>query len=159
LGENIALSHLKALENRNLLRYAIEKADLVKLVTQFPAGEETPLGKQFSGTELSGGQWQKLALARAFVRQHAQILLLDEPTAALDPRSEYELYLRFVELTEGKTTILITHRLASVRMAQRILVLKAGRLIEDGTHQQLLQHGNEYTALWNMQIQQYGITE
>ncbi|HIK03174.1 MAG TPA: ABC transporter ATP-binding protein [Trichormus sp. M33_DOE_039] len=159
LGENIALSNLQALEHRDLLRYAIEKADVVRLVAQFPTGEDTPLGKQFSGTELSGGEWQKLALARAFVRQEAQILLLDEPTAALDPRSEYELYLRFVELAEGKTTILITHRLASVRMAQRILVLKAGRLIEDGTHQKLLQHDGEYTALWNMQIQQYGITE
>ncbi|WP_066380822.1 MULTISPECIES: ABC transporter ATP-binding protein [unclassified Anabaena] len=159
LGENIALGNLKALEHRDLLRYAIEKADIVKLVEKFPTGEDTPLGKQFSGTELSGGQWQKLALARAFVRQEAQILLLDEPTAALDPRSEYELYLRFVELTKGKTTILITHRLASVRMAHRILVLKAGRLIEDGTHEELLQHGGEYTALWNMQVQQYGIAE
>ncbi|WP_225977426.1 ABC transporter ATP-binding protein [Nostoc sp. CENA543] len=155
LGENIALSNLQALENRDLLRFAIEKADIIQLVTQFPTGADTPLGKQFSGTELSGGQWQKLALARAFVRQQAQILLLDEPTAALDPRSEYELYLRFVELTEGKTTILITHRLASVRMAHRILVLKAGQLIEDGTHQELLQHGGEYTTLWNMQVQQY----
>jgi ATP-binding cassette subfamily B protein len=159
LGENIALGNLQALEHRDLLRYAIEKTDIAKLIAQFPTGEDTPIGKQFSGTELSGGQWQKLALARAFVRQEAQILLLDEPTAALDPRSEYELYLRFVELTKGKTTILITHRLASVRMAHRILVLKAGRLIEDGTHQELLQHGGEYTALWNMQVQQYGIAE
>ncbi|AFY46992.1 ABC-type multidrug transport system, ATPase and permease component [Nostoc sp. PCC 7524] len=159
LGENIALGNLQALEHRDLVRYAIEKADIAKLVAKFPTGEDTPIGKQFSGTELSGGQWQKLALARAFVRQEAQILLLDEPTAALDPRSEYELYLRFVELTKGKTTILITHRLASVRMAHRILVLKAGRLIEDGTHQELLQHGGEYTALWNMQVQQYGIAE
>ncbi|WP_427160271.1 ABC transporter ATP-binding protein [Aliinostoc sp. HNIBRCY26] len=156
LGENIALSNLQALENRDLLRFAIEKADIIQLITQFPTGEDTPLGKQFSGTELSGGQWQKLALARAFVRQQAQILLLDEPTAALDPRSEYELYQRFVELAQGKTTILITHRLASVRMAQRILVLKAGQLIEDGTHQELLSHSGEYTTLWNMQIRQYG---
>ena len=117
------------------------------------------MGKQFGGTELSGGQWQKLALARAFVRQEAQILLLDEPTAALDPRSECDFYLRFVELAEGKTTILITHRLASVRMADRILVLKDGHLIEDGTHQELLQLGGEYTALWNMQVEQYGISE
>ncbi|BAZ54309.1 ABC transporter-related protein (plasmid) [Nostoc sp. NIES-4103] len=159
LGENIALGNLAALERREILRYAIEKADIVKLVEHFPTREDTPLGKQFGGTELSGGQWQKLALARAFVRQKAQLLLLDEPTAALDPRSEYDLYLRFVELAEGKTTILITHRLASVRMADRILVLKSGHLIEDGTHQELLQRGGEYTALWNMQTQQYGISE
>ncbi|WP_392482147.1 ABC transporter ATP-binding protein [Nostoc sp. C110] len=158
LGENIALGNLAALEHPDILKYAIEKADIVKLVDHFPTKEATPLGKQFGGTELSGGQWQKLALARAFVRQEAQVLLLDEPTAALDPRSECDLYLRFIELAEGKTTILITHRLASVRIADRILVLKSGHLIEDGTHQELLQHGGEYTALWNMQAKQYGIS-
>ncbi|BBD60312.1 ABC transporter ATP-binding protein [Nostoc sp. HK-01] len=159
LGENIALGNLAALENPNILRYAIEKADIAKLVDDFTTREDTPLGKQFGGTELSGGQWQKLALARAFVRQSAQLLLLDEPTAALDPRSEYNLYRRFIELAEGKTTILITHRLASVRMADRILVLKAGHLIEDGTHLELLQRGGEYTNLWNMQAQHYGVSE
>ncbi len=159
LGENIALGNLAALESPDILKYAVEKADIAKLVEHFPTKEDTPLGKQFGGTELSGGQWQKLALARAFVRQQAQLLLLDEPTAALDPRSEYDLYLRFMELAEGKTTILITHRLASVRMAHRILVLKAGCLIEDGTHQELLQRGGEYTALWNMQAQHYGISD
>ncbi|MDM3850146.1 MAG: ABC transporter ATP-binding protein [Aphanizomenon gracile PMC627.10] len=157
VGENIALGNLAALENREILRYAVEKADIVKLVDDFPSGEDTQLGKQFGGTELSGGQWQKLALARAFVRKQAQLLLLDEPTAALDPRSECDFYLRFVELAEEKTTILITHRLASVRMADRILVLKDGHLIEDGTHQELLQLGGEYTALWNMQVEQYGV--
>ncbi|BAY15565.1 ABC transporter ATP-binding protein [Anabaenopsis circularis NIES-21] len=159
LGENIALGNLAALESPNILRYAIEKADIAKLVDDFTTREDTPLGKQFGGTELSGGQWQKLALARAFVRQSAQLLLLDEPTAALDPRSEYDLYRRFIELAEGKTTILITHRLASVRMADRILVLKAGHLIEDGTHLELLQRGGEYTTLWNMQAQHYGVSE
>ncbi|MBU7584321.1 MAG: ABC transporter ATP-binding protein [Nostoc sp. TH1S01] len=159
LGENIALGNLAALEHPDILGYAIEKADITKLVDDFPTREDTPLGKQFGGTELSGGQWQKLALARAFVRQAAQLLLLDEPTAALDPRSEYDLYSRFIELAEGKTTILITHRLASVRMADRILVLKAGHLIEDGTHQELLQLGGEYTTLWNMQAQHYGISD
>ncbi|MBD2523077.1 ABC transporter ATP-binding protein [Nostoc sp. FACHB-133] len=158
LGENIALGNLAALEHPDILKYAIEKADIVKLVDHFPTKEATPLGKQFGGTELSGGQWQKLALARAFIRQEAQVLLLDEPTAALDPRSECDLYLRFIELAEGKTTILITHRLASVRIADRILVLKSGHLIEDGTHQELLQRGGEYTALWNMQAKQYGIS-
>ncbi|QKQ73196.1 ABC transporter ATP-binding protein [Nostoc sp. TCL240-02] len=158
LGENIALGNLAALEHPDILKYAIEKADIVKLVDHFPTKEATPLGKQFGGTELSGGQWQKLALARAFVRQEAQVLLLDEPTAALDPRSECDFYLRFIELAEGKTTILITHRLASVRIADRILVLKSGYLIEDGTHQELLQRGGEYTALWNMQAKQYGIS-
>lgn len=133
---------------------------------------QTRLGKQFDGTELSGGQWQKVAIARAFIREAAQILILDEPTAALDPRSESEIYRQFTELIHSsavsakisakaalehrsKTTLLITHRLASVRMADRILVLKQGQLIEQGTHAELLQQQGEYAALWKMQAQYY----
>ncbi|ARV57452.1 ABC transporter [Nostocales cyanobacterium HT-58-2] len=157
LGENIALGDLTVLEHPETLRYAIEKAGMVGVVEKFSTKENTPLGKQFGGTELSGGEWQKLALSRAFVRKRAQLLILDEPTAALDPRSEYEIYHRFVELAEGKTTLLITHRLASVRMADRILVLKAGRLIEEGTHQELLRRGGEYATLWNMQAKHYSL--
>lgn len=157
VGENIALGNLEALEHPELLRYAVEKAGIAELVQKFPTRENTHLGKQFGGTELSGGEWQKLALARAFVRKEAQLLILDEPTAALDPRSEYEVYRHFVELAQGKTTILITHRLASVLMADRILVMKAGCLIEEGTHQELLQQGGEYATLWNMQAKQYGL--
>lgn len=156
LGENIALGDLATLGDSQRLKRAVQKAGIAELVEKFPHTEETPLGKQFGGTELSGGEWQKLALARAFMREEAQLLILDEPTAALDPRSEYEVYRRFVELAHGKTTLLITHRLASVRMADRILVLKGGRLIEEGTHQELLWRGGEYTTLWNMQAQQYG---
>jgi ATP-binding cassette, subfamily B, bacterial len=157
LLENIALGDLEALDNLQRIRRAVKKAGITTLVEKFPAREDTLLGKQFGGTELSGGQWQKLALARAFVREDAQLLILDEPTAALDPRSEYEVFCRFVELARGKTTLLITHRLASVRMADRILVLKQGRLVEQGTHEELLRCGGEYAALWNMQVQQYGL--
>ena len=156
LGENIALGDITALDDSEHLQRAIQKAGIAQLMEKFPQAELTPLGKQFGGTELSGGEWQKLALARAFTREQAQLLILDEPTAALDPRSEYEVYRRFVELAEGKTTLLITHRLASVRMADRILVLKHGRLIEEGTHSELLQRKGEYAALWNMQAEQYG---
>ncbi|WP_339381607.1 ABC transporter ATP-binding protein [Brasilonema bromeliae] len=157
IGENIALGDIQALDDPKRLRRAAQKAGLAELVEKFPQGEDTPLGKQFGGTELSGGEWQKLSLARAFVREQAQLLILDEPTAALDPRSEYEVYRRFVELAQGKTTILITHRLASVRMADRILVMKAGHLIESGTHQELLQRKGEYATLWNMQAKQYDL--
>ncbi|NJM74000.1 MAG: ABC transporter ATP-binding protein [Scytonema sp. RU_4_4] len=157
LGENIALGDIAALDDSERFRRAIQKAGIAELVEKFPQGELTPLGKQFGGTELSGGEWQKLAIARAFMREQAQLLILDEPTAALDPRSEYEVYRRFVELAQGKTTLLITHRLASVRMADRILVLKGGRLIEEGTHQELLRRGGEYATLWNMQAEQYGV--
>lgn len=99
-----------------------------------------------------------LRIARAFIReQQAQLLVLDEPTAALNPRSEYEIYSRFSELVRGKTAILVTHRLASVSMCNRIIVLKAGKLIEQGTHQELLQQQEEYAYLWQMQAQAYQI--
>ena len=156
IKENIALGDLEALENLEQLECAVEKAGMAELIEKFPSKENTRLGKQFGGTELSGGEWQKLALARAFVRTEAQLLILDEPTAALDPRSEYKVYRRFTELAQGKTTVLITHRLASVQMADRILVMKRGRLIEEGTHQELLHQGSEYALLWNMQAEQYG---
>lgn len=155
LGENIALGDLKTLEHPEQLKDAIQKAGISKLVEKFTDKENTLLGKQFGGTELSGGEWQKLALARAFVRREAQLLILDEPTAALDPRSEYEVYQRFTELSKGKTTILVTHRLASVRMANCILVMKKGYLVETGTHEELLNYGGEYASLWNMQAKQY----
>lgn len=158
IGENIALGNIEALDDLSQLKRAGQKAGIADKIERLREGYQTPLGKQFGGTELSGGEWQKLALARAFIRQEdSQILVLDEPTAALDPRSEYEVYCRFSELVRGKTTILVTHRLASVRMADRILVLKAGRLIEEGTHEELLQQGGEYATLWSMQAEQYGI--
>lgn len=157
--ENIALGDINAIDNSQGFQRALQKAGIEELIEKFPQGKLTPLGKQFGGTELSGGEWQKLAIARAFMRENAQLLILDEPTAALDPRSEYEVYRRFVELAQGKTTLLITHRLASVRMADRILVLKGGRLIEQGTHEELLNLRGEYTSLWNMQAEQYGVAK
>lgn len=157
LGENIALGDLKILEHPEELKSVAQKAGIATLVEKLAEKENTLLGKQFGGTELSGGEWQKLALARAIVRRDAQILILDEPTAALDPRSEYEIYQRFTELAHGKTTILVTHRLASVKMADRILVMKKGYLAETGTHEELLSNGGEYAALWNMQANQYKI--
>jgi ATP-binding cassette subfamily B protein len=157
VGENVALGSYQNLEeNQERLKYAIEQVGLTELVQQLPEKHHSLLGKQFGGTELSGGQWQKLALSRAFFRQkEAQILILDEPTAALDPRSEYDIYHQFASLSQNKTTLLITHRLASVRMADRILALKGGKLVEEGTHEQLLQREGEYAALWRMQANQY----
>jgi ATP-binding cassette, subfamily B, bacterial len=155
LAENVELGDLRNGYSQKRLNQAIEQAGIDELCQQLPLGAETFLGKQFEGTELSGGQWQKLAIARAFYRQDAQLLILDEPTAALDPRSEYEIYQQFVALTQSRTTILVTHRLASVRMADRIFVLKQGRLIEQGTHEELLRQEGEYAALWTMQADQY----
>lgn len=121
---------------------------------QLSDGMNTQIGQAFNGIDLSGGQWQKLAMARAFYRK-AKILVLDEPTAALDPRSEAEIYNQFASLAEGRTTIMITHRLGSVLMADRILVMKDGQIIEDGSHSDLLAKDGEYTELWNLQKSQY----
>jgi ATP-binding cassette, subfamily B, bacterial len=155
IGENIALGDTSAMNNLDKLKCASEKSEIAAKIEKFPEGYSTPLGKQFDGTELSGGEWQKLAIARAFVREEAQIMILDEPTAALDPRSEYEIFNSFAQLVRGKTALLVTHRLASVKLADRILVLKAGKLIEEGTHEELLEKNGEYASLWRMQAKHY----
>jgi ATP-binding cassette subfamily B protein len=113
------------------------------------------LGRRFEGaTDLSGGEWQKIALARAYLR-NAQLLILDEPTAALDARAEYEVFLRFSELTAGKMAVLISHRFSTVRMADRILVLQGGLLIEQGTHAALVGKGGLYAELFALQARGY----
>ncbi len=116
---------------------------------------ETPLGKEFGGTALSGGEWQRLAMSRAFCREEATLLILDEPTSALDPQSECEVFEKFAEATHEKTTLFITHRLGSAKMADRILVFHDGALVEEGTHANLLQRGSEYSRLYFMQASQY----
>ena len=156
VGENIALGDISAIDDLERLKSASEKSEIKAKIEKLPQAYDTLLGKQFDGTELSGGEWQKVAIARAFVREKdAQIMILDEPTAALDPRSEYEIYSSFAELVKDKIAILVTHRLASVRLADRILVMKAGKLVEMGTHEELLQQNGEYATLWNMQAEQY----
>jgi ATP-binding cassette, subfamily B, bacterial len=140
------------------LQLAAKKAGIAEKIDRLEHQYQTLLGKQFDGTELSGGEWQKIAIARAFIREgQGKLLVLDEPTAALDPRSEHEVYHRFSELVSENTAILVTHRLASVSMCDRIIVLKAGHLIEQGTHQALLQQQGEYAHLWQMQAQAYQI--
>jgi ATP-binding cassette subfamily B protein len=119
-------------------------------------GIETPLGRWFQdGVELSGGQWQKVALARGFMREQADILVLDEPTAALDAEAEHAVFDRFKELSRGKTTLIISHRFPTVRMADRILVLENGGIEEDGTHAALLAADKTYAHLYMMQAAGY----
>lgn len=138
----------------------LARSDLTDLVSRLPDGLRTRLGKQFDGTELSGGEWQKVALARALARRDtATLLILDEPTAALDPRSEYELYKEFSDLARGVTTLLITHRLGSVRMADRIYVLERGRVVEEGTHDTLMGNGGLYATLWAMRASAFAQPE
>ncbi|HEU5317765.1 MAG TPA: ATP-binding cassette domain-containing protein, partial [Chloroflexota bacterium] len=126
------------------------------VVEGLPQKYDTTLGRQFSGgVELSGGEWQKVALARAFMREDAQLLVLDEPTAALDAQAEYEIYERFKELTKGRTTLLISHRFSTVRMADHIVVLEHGRVVEQGPHDALVAAGGTYARLYEMQAGRY----
>jgi ATP-binding cassette subfamily B protein len=113
------------------------------------------LGRRFEGgVDLSGGQWQKVALARAYMRE-AQVLILDEPTAALDARAEYEVFRRFADLTAGKIAIIISHRFSTVRMADRILVLENGGVMEEGSHEELMALGGRYAELFTLQAAGY----
>src|SRR5262249_24829736 len=125
------------------------------VIQKLPDGYEQVLGRRFeSGIDLSGGEWQKIALARAYLR-NAQLLILDEPTASLDARSEYEVFQRFAELTAGKMALLISHRFSTVRMADRILVLEDGRVAEQGDHRQLIALGGRYSTMFELQAASY----
>ncbi|MFN8528683.1 MAG: ABC transporter ATP-binding protein [Anaerolineae bacterium] len=154
--ENIGFGNLAELDNMARLRQAAEMSGAAALIEQLPHGYETMLGRVFyeEAKDLSGGEWQKIALSRAFMRD-VPLLILDEPTAALDAFAENEVYNRFTELTKGRTTVFVTHRLSSVRMAQKILVLKAGRLIEMGSHDALMAQGGEYASMFKIQAERY----
>lgn len=154
--ENVGVGSVARLEDEPGIRRAIERGGASPVVEGLASDIETPLGRWFQdGVELSGGQWQKLALARGFMREEADILVLDEPTAALDAEAEHAVFERFQELARGKTTIIISHRFPTVRMADRILVLENGHIAEDGTHEGLLAHPKTYARLYTMQAAGY----
>ncbi len=155
VSDNIAVGNINQKENAPLIITAAEQSLASDLVSRLPGGYEQMLGKRFQeGIELSGGEWQKVALARAYMRQ-AQVLILDEPTSALDARAEYEVFQRFAALTRGKTAVLISHRFSTVRMADRILVLQEGELIESGTHGELIDMQGKYAELFALQAKGY----
>jgi len=173
--DNIAIGQISAFDDLDAIKQAAERGGASAMVAELPDTYDTMLGYWFhsdkeGSSELSGGQWQKIGLARAFMRslrakEHnngskngyidAQILILDEPTAALDAKAEYDVYSRFKELTEGKTTIFISHRFSSVRMADQIILIDGGKVKEQGSHDELMALDGEYAKLYNLQADRY----
>ena len=155
MAQNIAVGNIAKQDDRGLIEAAARQSLADVLAEKLPGRFDQELGRRFrQGVELSGGEWQKIALARAYMRD-AQLLILDEPTAALDARAEYEVFQRFSELTKGRTAVLISHRFSTVRMADRILVLEKGELQEIGSHEELLAKGGRYAELFQLQARGY----
>ncbi len=154
-SDNIAVGRIEARGDRDRIADAAHRSMADEVIGRLPAGYDQMLGKLFKeGVDLSGGEWQKIAIARAYMRD-AQLLILDEPTAALDARSEFEVFQRFKELSHGKTAVLISHRFSSVRMADRILVLDQGTIEASGTHEELIAQGGRYAELFELQAAGY----
>ena len=152
---NIAVGNIENVGNDKKIEEAAELSLADEVVKDLLNGYDQELGKRFKkGAELSGGQWQKIALARAYMSE-APIIILDEPTSALDARAEYEVFQRFIGLTKGRTSIIISHRFSTVRMADRILVLNNGEVLELGTHEELMENGNLYSELFELQAEGY----
>ncbi|HEX5420025.1 MAG TPA: ABC transporter ATP-binding protein, partial [Gammaproteobacteria bacterium] len=156
VGENIGVGDVEAFEDAERLTEAAEKGRATEFIDTFAERYETPLGRWFNnGQELSGGQWQRIALARAFMRSKADILVLDEPTAAMDAETEEEIFEHFRSLTRDKISILISHRFSTVRRAQTIVVMDSGRIVEPGSHEELIALGGRYARLFELQARGY----
>ena len=154
-AENIGVGRVGDLTDRRRIAEAAARSMADRLIDRLPLGYDQPLGRRFNnGVDLSGGEWQRIAIARAYMRE-ADVLILDEPTAALDARAEYEVFERFKDLSRGKTAILISHRFSTVRMADRIVVLDGGRVAEAGTHDALVASGGLYADLFDLQASGY----
>ena len=155
VAQNIAVGHIQEQNERPLIVSSAEQSLAHQMIETLPEKYDQALGRRFNqGIELSGGEWQKIALARAYMKD-AQLLILDEPTAALDARAEYEVFQRFADLTKGKMAVLISHRFSTVRMADRILVLDKGQLLEIGSHEELLAKNGRYAELFHLQARGY----
>ncbi|HEY7782548.1 MAG TPA: ABC transporter ATP-binding protein [Ktedonobacterales bacterium] len=154
-SRNIGVGRIDAVDDLDDIRAAAAKSGADQVIERLPGGYATMLGKWFDqGQQLSGGEWQKIALARAFVRD-ARLLILDEPTSSLDPQAEYDVFARFRDLTVGKSAIFISHRFSTVRLANRIIVLEHGRVLEEGTHERLLALEGRYAELFELQAAAY----
>ena len=156
VGENIGIGDSERIEARDEIEVAAKKGMADEFIRALPSGYDTQLGTWFKdGKELSGGQWQKVALARAFMRSKADILILDEPTAAIDAKAEADIFEHFAELTANRISIIISHRFSTVRRADHIIVLEKSRIMEQGSHEQLLALGGQYATLFKLQAQGY----
>ncbi|MBU8872585.1 ABC transporter ATP-binding protein/permease [Reyranella sp. MMS21-HV4-11] len=154
-GDNIAVGRIAARADHERIARAANRSQADEVIARLAGGYDQMIGKRFkNGVELSGGEWQKIAIARAYMRE-AEVLILDEPTAALDARAEYEVFRRFKELSAGKTAVLISHRFSSVRMADRILVLADGKVEAQGTHEELVAQQGRYAELFELQAAGY----
>ncbi|MFC6225074.1 ABC transporter ATP-binding protein [Hymenobacter artigasi] len=154
-GQNLAVGRIEERDNQPRIETAAHQSLADTVIAKLPGGYDQMIGRRFNGgVDLSGGEWQKIALGRAYMRD-AQLLILDEPTAALDARAEYEVFQRFKELTQGKTAVLISHRFSTVRMADRILVIENGQFVEIGSHEELLGKGGRYAELFQLQAAGY----
>lgn len=154
LKDNIIISQLKTRMTSDKALLSLQQAGLNDLVGNLPEGMETMLGREFDGVDLSGGQWQKIAISRGLFKDH-EFIVLDEPTSAIDPIEERNLYEKFQEICRDKTSVLITHRIGSAKMADRILVIKEGEIIEEGTHNELVNANSEYQKLYEEQSKWY----
>ncbi len=154
-AENIGVGQIDAMYDRTRIEQAARRGMADEVIADLPQGLDQIIGRRFKdGVDLSGGQWQKIAIARAYMRD-AQVMILDEPTAALDARSEFEVFERFKELSDNRTAVLISHRFSSVRMADRILVLADGKVESSGTHEQLMAQNGRYAELFELQASGY----
>jgi ATP-binding cassette subfamily B protein len=163
--ENVGFGSVDHMKDEPRIERAVDRGGARELVKDLRGGLDAPLGRWFQdGSELSGGQWQKIALSRAFMREEADILILDEPTAALDAEAEHGVFTRFRALAAGadrpgklgrRTTIVISHRFPTVRMANRIVVLEKGRIVEEGTHDELVASGGRYAHMFALQAEGY----
>jgi len=156
LGDNIGFGSIEELSKKDQIATSAQKGGVTEFIDQMTKGFDTQLGRWFpDGVELSGGQWQKIALSRAFMRDSADILIFDEPTASLDPESEQKVFERFRQLCAGKTAILISHRFPTVRMADQIVVIERGQVVEEGTHDHLISKHGRYAELFALQAKGY----
>ncbi len=156
VGENVGAGDVIHFDDRERWQQAANKGRVTDFVNELNDGYETQLGRWFrGGQELSGGQWQKVALARAFMRENADILVLDEPTAAIDAQAEADIFEHFRQHTSNKMVILISHRFSTVRMADHIVVMDKGKIVEQGSHEELLGSNGQYAHLFNLQAQGY----